>query len=141
MMEAPFKANVSEAQRAKLHRRMNKLMLSDVVEKVSIKETIDSDQTTIVRDTYAKLRHYDVTVSFLNPSQYAEKSSVTTSQVRVLSRHSDGYWVVWKLNCRPCCNCCLCVTDDLSIAHCLLRVNRPRLPNFICHSFSQHQFK
>ena len=81
MMEAPFKADVSQDQREKLHRRMNKLMLSDVVEKVTIKESIGSADTTVVKDTFHKLRHYDVTVTFLNPAQYADKSSVTSSQV------------------------------------------------------------
>ena len=81
MMEAPFKAGVSQDQREKLHRRMNKLMLSDVVEKVTIKESIGSADTTVVKDTFHKLRHYDVTVTFLNPAQYADKSSVTSSQV------------------------------------------------------------
>ena len=80
MMEAPFKVDVSPQRRANLHRRMNKLMLGDIVEKVSLKETIKVDKTSAWKNP-AKFRHYDITISLLDPSQYADKSNVTVSQV------------------------------------------------------------
>ena len=79
MMEAPFYPGVSSTRRKDLLRRMNKLVLSDVVENVAIEEFIKKDDVSVIPGTRA--RFYEITVSLINPWQYDEKSAVTATQV------------------------------------------------------------
>ena len=74
MMEAPFTSEATPEKRRDLLRRMNKLVLADVVENLTIEETIRESNNRM-------MRHYEITVSLVHAWQYAEKTAVTASQV------------------------------------------------------------